>query len=531
MLIDRTPGGVMDPYDAIVEQLRGARERHRQSLDQQLTGALEILESAATSLRDALAEPAAEAFPLDEVESSLDALREAAAEAAIPPPPPPVTLKVLRALDGAGSQSDLLHTLLSELARYAGRAVVLVFRPDGVGAWSAIGFDDVSRLGRWSCRREESPIFARLESDATPIQLIPMEDSVVRGWLEGEAEPDEALLVPISLRGRIMGAVYADRLPEGPWDPDTVQVLVAIACWMIDTLKYRSGAVSPPLRGIAAATELGDEVDVEDLEAAPEESSALVDEAAAVDELAEVDHEGVDEATEAVAVTEVDVQEVGEATQVVDVAEEPAVDEESAAAVAALDELAAEPGFDPSATVQVEPAEQPASVVGDVEITVETKVPEFEAEPVTPDEPHEVEASSAEAIPAEVASEAPDFEAPEQELPPPVQPVAPPADFRREREDGGGEGASGMSLEDQSQHEEARRFARLLVSEIKLYNEDAVERGREQGDLYQRLKDDIDRSREMYEKRIPADIRAAHDHFQDELVRILAGGNAEALGM
>jgi hypothetical protein len=35
----------------------------------------------------------------------------------------------------------------------------------------------------------------------------------------------------------------------------------------------------------------------------------------------------------------------------------------------------------------------------------------------------------------------------------------------------------------------------------------------------------------MYEKRIPADIRAAHDHFRDELIRVLAGGDADALGM
>ena len=69
------------------------------------------------------------------------------------------------------------------------------------------------------------------------------------------------------------------------------------------------------------------------------------------------------------------------------------------------------------------------------------------------------------------------------------------------------------------------------MSEIKLYNEDDVERGRENSDLYQRLKEDIDRSREMYEKRIPADVRQGHDYFRDELVRILADGDADALGM
>ncbi len=79
--------------------------------------------------------------------------------------------------------------------------------------------------------------------------------------------------------------------------------------------------------------------------------------------------------------------------------------------------------------------------------------------------------------------------------------------------------------------EEARRFARLLVSEIKLYNERAVLEGREGGNLYQRLREDIDRSRQMYNDRIPADVRSSSNFFQEELVRILADGRAEALGV
>jgi len=79
--------------------------------------------------------------------------------------------------------------------------------------------------------------------------------------------------------------------------------------------------------------------------------------------------------------------------------------------------------------------------------------------------------------------------------------------------------------------EEARRFARLLVSEIKLYNERAVLEGREHGNLYERLRDDIDRSRQMYEERIPQDVRSGSNFFYDELVQILADGRPEALGL
>jgi hypothetical protein len=45
------------------------------------------------------------------------------------------------------------------------------------------------------------------------------------------------------------------------------------------------------------------------------------------------------------------------------------------------------------------------------------------------------------------------------------------------------------------------------------------------------MKDDIDRSRQMYDERISEDIRKVSNYFYDELVRILADGNAEALGL
>ena len=84
---------------------------------------------------------------------------------------------------------------------------------------------------------------------------------------------------------------------------------------------------------------------------------------------------------------------------------------------------------------------------------------------------------------------------------------------------------------DEALHEEARRLARLLVSEIKLYNEEQVEEGRRNRDVYHRLRDDIDRSRQLYEERVAERIRATTDYFYQELVRNLAGGDARALGM
>jgi hypothetical protein len=96
---------------------------------------------------------------------------------------------------------------------------------------------------------------------------------------------------------------------------------------------------------------------------------------------------------------------------------------------------------------------------------------------------------------------------------------------------GRGGAFGGPQTEDAKKHDEARRFARLLVSEIKLYNEAKVDQGRKNRDLYERLKEDIDRSRQMYDERISDDVRKTSNYFYEELVRILADGNAEALGL
>jgi hypothetical protein len=88
---------------------------------------------------------------------------------------------------------------------------------------------------------------------------------------------------------------------------------------------------------------------------------------------------------------------------------------------------------------------------------------------------------------------------------------------------------SGMPEDEKKQHEEARRFSRLLVSEIVLYNEKQAEEGRRSKDIYERLKDDIDRSLQMYEQRVDSKVRSASNYFYDEMVRTLANGDESAI--
>jgi molybdopterin converting factor small subunit len=92
------------------------------------------------------------------------------------------------------------------------------------------------------------------------------------------------------------------------------------------------------------------------------------------------------------------------------------------------------------------------------------------------------------------------------------------------------ENASPDSVVSPAAQEEARRLARLLISEIKLYNEGTVEEGRRSHDLYRRLQGEIKDARARYEQVIYNAVRTRMNFFQDELIEILAEGDELALG-
>jgi len=89
---------------------------------------------------------------------------------------------------------------------------------------------------------------------------------------------------------------------------------------------------------------------------------------------------------------------------------------------------------------------------------------------------------------------------------------------------------AGMSPEDAETHRKAQRFARLLVDEIKLYNQAKVAEGRRNKDLYDRLKEDIEKSRSTYQKRYGSSVAASGDYFQKEVVRNLAEEDLSLMG-
>ncbi|HEX8735869.1 MAG TPA: hypothetical protein VF721_11125 [Pyrinomonadaceae bacterium] len=76
--------------------------------------------------------------------------------------------------------------------------------------------------------------------------------------------------------------------------------------------------------------------------------------------------------------------------------------------------------------------------------------------------------------------------------------------------------------------EDAKGFARLLVTEIKLYNDYKIQRGLQNNNLYASLRDEIDEAAKMYRKRVSNP--EYFEYFNDALINILADGDKNRLG-
>ena len=138
----------------------------------------------------------------------------------------------------------------------------------------------------------------------------------------------------------------------------------------------------------------------------------------------------------------------------------------------------------------------------------------------------EVEASEdvlVEEVPAEEVEEVSVAERQAEEAP--AVPVETPGPAEADRPD-----LSQLNEEEQKVHRDAKRFAKLLISEIELYSKAKVSDGRKNKDLYGSLKTDLQRSRQTYEKRFAKTQASRHDYLHDEIVRILANDDASILG-
>lgn len=89
---------------------------------------------------------------------------------------------------------------------------------------------------------------------------------------------------------------------------------------------------------------------------------------------------------------------------------------------------------------------------------------------------------------------------------------------------------AGLAPEVQDLHRRANRVAKVAMQDIKLLRPKDVRLGRENRDLCQRLRADIDKARKEYDRRFRAILDHPVDYFHHWMVEILAEGNSEALG-
>lgn len=482
----------------------------------------------------------------------------------------------LAEIDRAGGQAAVLEALLSATAAYAPRAAILLVRDGHLAGWGARGFEADGQAARSVALDAGEEPWGALVAGGGPETVAGARCAALVSQLESPL-PREACALPLVLRDRVAAIVYADRSEDGDGlDLPALQVLTYAAALALETLAFRERPSTATLTAAAGAEpSIQEEAPAWREEPAWEEEPAWQEEPAESPAVAEAEAPAGEELdleyeVEPAAAEAVEEAPVLPEEELLDLPEAPEVEAapEAAPEVEAEEIEAAEP--EPPAAeeespyapphgdallqpVEEEKPQDPSSGeldAGALEDTTFEEAPALE-EPI----PWETEPEEAEEEPAAapVWGEPPPEEKPEEpevaepaELegrpeagdvpPPPPQPptsggpVAPPADvegpgwaFSATREK--------VSKDEEAAHEEARRLARLLVSEIQLYNQDAVEEGRRNRDVYDRLKDDIDRSRQLYEERVDPEVRERTDYFYQELVRQLGAGDAKALGI
>jgi hypothetical protein len=87
-----------------------------------------------------------------------------------------------------------------------------------------------------------------------------------------------------------------------------------------------------------------------------------------------------------------------------------------------------------------------------------------------------------------------------------------------------------MSPEERDIHLRAQRFARVLVADLQLYRSQEIREGKRARNLYGQLREEIDKSREVYLRKFGQSAAAGIDYFHLELLHTLAENQEELLG-
>jgi DNA-binding response OmpR family regulator len=80
------------------------------------------------------------------------------------------------------------------------------------------------------------------------------------------------------------------------------------------------------------------------------------------------------------------------------------------------------------------------------------------------------------------------------------------------------------------EHEKAKRFARIIISDISLYNQKAVEDGIKKNNFHEILKAEIEEGRKLYEERVSQDIISVANYY-DEMIEEFIKNKRRSLGL
>ncbi|HEY4642128.1 MAG TPA: response regulator [Thermoanaerobaculia bacterium] len=78
-------------------------------------------------------------------------------------------------------------------------------------------------------------------------------------------------------------------------------------------------------------------------------------------------------------------------------------------------------------------------------------------------------------------------------------------------------GTGEFQMSEPREHDEARRLARLILSDIVIYNADKVERGLRDNNFFDVLKDEIEEGRSYFDSRVPFRVRRDTEIFNETL--------------
>lgn len=427
-------------------------------------------------------------------------------------------------IDRGKTQVEILDYYLKEASKFASRVAIFIFKNDQAVGWKGLGFtkfgsDDMKIKSIIFPLSEGNPFYNSFQNKSSFLYQ-PLSEDIITKTLGGP-KPEKILLIPLIIKDKVAAGLYADEIKEAiPIEPDLLEILTYSSSLCISLIGQRHLLPSPTLSK-------PESLKLETLRPSKPEVPTPPTPPPPVQPLSSP-----------------------EKTQKFDI---KAIEQLEAIKKETLKKPSVEIPKEPMQTVQIppttpkpvpppEPKVEPPKVEEVYEIQMEEikEIPTEELEYKIPEAPP----------PSKWAVESSESVMKEFETPPPPPPpppptnieeiytkksveVKPPPDFKKERPGFGFESIPvqpGLTPEESRRHDEARRFARLLVSEIKLYNENKVEEGKKNKNIYSLLKEDIDRSKQLYEERIAADIRAKSDYFKQALISILASGDSSALG-